>query len=636
MCGFAGVVAFDEKFRVTRESLEAMAGCVSHRGPDGRGFHLGHAAGTWASLSHVRLAILDPDPRSDQPFPLGSKWIVYNGEIYNFRDLRAELARLRPDYPWRTTGDTEVLLLAYDTWGPDCLPKLNGMFAFAVWDESDGSLFLARDRMGQKPLYYATAPNNAAVAFASELTALQNLPWPNRQIDQAALTHYLSWGYIPAPLTIYQGIRKLPHSHALHLLPNRPTTPTRYYDVNAPHTPSTPGQSVGSGSAAPDSSLTRSLLSTAVSRQLISDVPVGCFLSGGIDSSITALCMKRAVPPGQRVMTFSIGFDDKRYDETPFAREVARHLGTEHHEFRVTPNAAADLPKLARVYGEPFGDSSALPTHYLARETRAFVKVALSGDGGDELFGGYQRYRAMAYAERMKWFPGSMLDGAVLEQLPASHPKSVASHIRRFVKSMNLPPAQRYAAYMRLFPQQEIQSLLPASDAPAETWLEREYDRVRPGRDVVEASLAVDRDTYLPEDLFTKVDRASMLHALEVRSPFMDPDVLSLAARLRTSQLLKGGGKRLLREAFAPDLPPDVFTRRKMGFAVPIGDWFRGPLRDMLRGLLLSPDSFSATHLNTPSLTRLIEDHDRRADDHSQRLYALLMLELWWRQSRGV
>jgi asparagine synthase (glutamine-hydrolysing) len=619
MCGFAGVVAFNQQFRVSRETLESMAGCIAHRGPDGHGFHTDeHAA-----LAHVRLAILDPDPRSDQPFHIGAKWIVFNGEIYNFRELRTELDRDHPGHAWRTTGDTEVLLRAYEVWGAACLPKLNGMFAFAVWDESDRSLFLARDRMGQKPLYYAVAPAGGAVAFGSELGALKDLPWADRTIDPASLTHYLSWGYVPAPATIYRGIRKLAHARWAKFTPDGRREEGRYYDVNATHP---------TGGVTEDQ--VRDVVRTAVRRQLVADVPVGCFLSGGIDSSIVASSMKRAVGAGQRVMTFSIGFDDPRYDETAYARDVARHLGTEHHEFRVTADAAADLPKLARVYGEPFADSSALPTHYLSRETRGSVKVALSGDGGDELFGGYERYRAMAYAERLKWVPGAMLGGVVLEQLPASHPKSVASHVRRFVKSLKLPPAERYADYIRLFSKAGAAALLPDMDQEAAEWLEREYQQVRRGRDVVEAALAVDRETYLPEDLLTKVDRASMLHALEVRSPFMDPDVLALAGRLRTDELLKGGGKRMLREAFAAELPPDVFKRRKMGFAVPIGDWFRRSLRGMLRDLVSGPGSFAAGHLNLPAVTQLVDEHERRSEDHSQRLYALLMLELWWRQQR--
>jgi asparagine synthase (glutamine-hydrolysing) len=617
MCGFAGVVAFEDRYRVSREGLESMAGCIAHRGPDGRGVHLDpHAA-----LAHVRLAILDPDPRSDQPFRIGTRWIVFNGEIYNFRELRQRLDREHPGYAWRTTGDTEVLLRAYAVWGADCLSKLNGMFAFAVWDESDRSLFLARDRMGQKPLYYAVAPAGGAVAFGSELGALKDLPWADRSIDPAGLTHYLSWGYIPAPGTIYRGIRKLPHARWARFTADGQAAEGRYYDVNA--TRPTGGATAGQ---------VRDTVREAVRRQLVADVPVGCFLSGGIDSSIVASSMKRAVGAGQRVMTFSIGFDDPRYDETGYAREVARQLGTEHHEFRVTADAADDLPKLARVYGEPFGDSSALPTHYLSRETRGLVKVALSGDGGDELFGGYERYRAMRLAEKLAGAAG-ILKG-VAGAMPGVHPKSLGARAKRFARTLGIDTAQRYASYIRLFQKSEAEALLPHANIPAADWLLQEYERVRPGRDVVEAALAVDRDTYLPEDLLTKVDRASMLHALEVRSPFMDPDVLALAGRLRTDDLLKGGGKRMLREAFAAELPPDVFRRRKMGFAVPVGDWFRGSLRGMLRDLLSGPGSFAAGHLNVPAVTRLVDEHERRTEDHSQRLYALLMLELWWRQER--
>ncbi|HZZ43176.1 MAG TPA: asparagine synthase (glutamine-hydrolyzing) [Tepidisphaeraceae bacterium] len=617
MCGFLGIISSTPRLLPTPSTFAQMTSRISHRGPDGQGTY----TDPHASLSHVRLAILDPDPRSNQPFQIGSHFLLFNGEIYNHPALRQELTQLDPSYSWRTTGDTETLLRAYQLWGESCLPKLNGMFAFAVYDSSNQSFFLARDPAGQKPLYYSLSPDHAAIAFASELSPLHLLPWPTSTLHQPSLTHYLSYGYIPSPLTIYQNIQKLPPAHSLTFHPNTPPAVTRYHDINTPSKPT---------DRDPWASTLRNLLTQSVQRQLISDVPLGCFLSGGIDSSILASCMTRLATNPQHVHTFSISFDDPRYDETPYARAVAAHLKTTHHEFRVTPDAAADLPALARVYGEPFADSSALPTHYLSRTTRQHVKVALSGDGGDELFAGYDRYRAMHLSSRLR--PLSPL----LNLLPSlsTHPKSLSSRLKRFTRSLSLPPADRYASYMRLFsPHDLTQLLLTPPDPAALNWLPSQYTHFHStGRDLVESALATDRATYLPEDLFTKVDRASMLCALEVRSPFMDPDLLSFAAGLHTPNLLPQ--KHLLHQAFANDLPSQIFTRKKMGFALPIGQWFRTTLRPLLQDTLLSSASFASQHFHLPTLQNLLHRHQSQQQDHSQRLYALLMLELWWQSNK--
>ena len=358
------------------------------------------------------------------------------------------------------------------------------------------------------------------------------------------------------------------------------------------------------------------------------------FLSGGVDSSVIALCARRHGP----VKTFSIGFDDPRYDETKYAAEVAKYLGTEHHAFRVTPNVIEDLPKLARVFGEPFADSSALPTHYLSRETRKHVTVALSGDGGDELFGGYDRYVAMQKATSVPRFIGAMI-APLARPFARGHPKAKLTRVARFASTLALSPADRYDRLMRVFDDETIDALLGATDQrpvrQAQGMLrrsvaqvfEREHARTK---NVVRAALATDRVTYLPDDLLTKTDRCSMLHALEVRSPFMDHELVGLAAQLTEEQLLKGGKKRMLREAFASELPASVFNRPKMGFAVPIGEWFRGPLRSFLRDHLFASDSFARAHFAMPVVERLVADHEAQRRDHSQRLYALLMLELWW------
>ena len=632
MCGFAGVIVWDERYRVSPETLRRMSAAVAHRGPDGEGFRLSreHEPITpdtpQVALAFRRLAILDPDPRSMQPFTDGRRWLVFNGEIYNFRELRAELTTLRPEYQWRTSGDTEVLLAAYAAWGEKCVERLNGMFAFAVWDEHERTLFLARDRMGQKPLYYTLGRDR--IAFASEIQALRPAPgWAEvSEPSNEAVFDYLNLGYSAGDRTIHSGVRSLPPS--TYAVGGRTRVQTQYFERFGARSASDPARAAG-------------VIRSAVERQLVSDVPLGVFLSGGVDSGVIAACA-RAVGP---VQTFSLGFDDPRYDETPYAERLSAHLGTRHHTFRVTPSIAAELPALAAVFGEPFADSSALPTHNLARQTRGCVKVVLSGDGGDELFGGYDRYRAMAITERLSRLPGWAKAGIsrAAAALPGTHPKSLASRARRLTSSLSATAADRYQSYVQLFDFRLIDQLRGKRWSD-ELWA-ADYESLADefnaylghyGFDVVRAACATDISGYLPGDVLTKVDRCSMLHGLEVRSPFMDPDVVTFAAGLTTDQLLKGGPKRMLREAFADDLPPWVFKRKKMGFAVPVGDWFRGPLRPMLRDTLFSAHAFGRSHFDMAVVQRLVDEHESRRVDHGQRLYALLMLELWWDTVRTV
>jgi asparagine synthase (glutamine-hydrolysing) len=660
MCGFAGVVTWSDRFRVTRELIAGMSARIAHRGPDGEGILLNHESEVsrgrpQVGLAHRRLAILDLDPRANQPFGDGQgRCVVFNGEIYNFRALRAELSSLRPEYAWRTTGDTEVLLVAYLQWGGECVRHFEGMFAFALWDEPQKSLLLARDRMGQKPLYVATVRDPSsdvlgAIAFGSEVGALFALPWVDRSIDDAGLIEYLSWGHTSFAQSIYRGIDQVAPGAIRVAVDGKISADLPYWseregerpgrEGEAPAEPSFPGEPrLGRSLALPGGavSTTRELVTRAVRDQLVSDVPVGCFLSGGMDSSVVAAAMKAAMPAGQRPLTFSIGFDDPRYDEREYAAQVADHLGTEHRSFVVRPDAAADLPKIAEAFGEPFGDSSALPTYYLSRETRRHVKVALSGDGGDELFGGYDRYRAMLLGRRLRTaltpLPWAAL-APVLRQLPGGHPKSRWDRARRFATSLGLPAAQRYSSYRRLFDAPLLRRLLRPEVSPALLNFDRVVASFGPG-DPLSAAMASDRLLYLPDDLLTKVDRTSMQFALEVRSPFMDHRLVAFAARLSREQLIGGGPKRMLREAFAADLPGWVFRRRKMGFAVPIGQWFRGELRQMLHDHLFAADSFASSHFTPWVLERMISEHQRQRIDHSQRLYALLMLELWLRRAR--
>jgi len=471
-------------------------------------------------------------------------------------------------------------------------------------------LFLARDRMGQKPLY--VAEKKGAFAFASEVAALRSLEWIDWRIWPDGLGHYLRYGYTDR---FFEGCYQQSPSFTQTQPVGSMGHQRCYFDPSGQHgQPQLPNQDA------------RSLVTNAVVRQLVSDVPLGLFLSGGIDSAVIAAAARQHGPTS----TFTIGFNDPRYDESQYATAIAQHLKTDHHVFQITPSVADDLPKLAAVFGEPFADSSSLAVHYLARETRKHVKVALSGDGGDELFGGYDRYRAMRLGALLK--PLSIL-APVARAGGGGHPKAIVTRASRFVSSLSLGPAERYDSYVRLFDESTLKLLVLPDQFKDELGgpvIEDVYRVMRRSLDTVRAAMATDRMNYLPDDLLTKVDRCSMIHGLEVRSPFMDHELVQFAAGLTTDQLLKGGPKRMLREAFAADLPAWVFKRKKMGFAVPIGKWFRGELRPMLRDSLFAADSFASGNFNRTVIQRLVDEHEQQRVDHSQRLYALLMLELWW------
>ena len=629
MCGLGGIVWFAREHAAGAGVVEEISRRVAHRGPDADGLSQFEINGPYmgAALAHRRLAIIDLDPRANQPMQdnSGDLHLVFNGEIYNFRELRKEL---QEEYQFHTNSDSEVILAAYRKWGQDCVDYFNGMFAIVIIDLPRRRVFMARDRMGQKPLYVSiytpgkdyllqegdNIQSYAAVAFASELHALQAVPWVSKKINPDSLVEYLAWGYVPAPATLFRNTYCLQPSTGL-IVESERTFYWRYFDANEPRTTLGNVQAVRS---------TAQLIHKAVQRQMVADVPIGCFLSGGIDSSIMALVMKHVLGKQQQVHTFTIGFADPRYDETEYARKVATHLGTVHKEFTVKPDIAADLPRIARAFGQPFAESSALPTHYLAKVTRDHVKVAISGDGGDELFGGYDRYRAMHLIAQMSQPMRSLLGLGLWQRLPGTHPKSALARFKRLARSAAMPATHRYTQYIQLFEPALLLELVgrKAVDDPR-------FNRFLHGRDQVQSALALDRVSYLPDDLLTKVDRCSMLHALEVRSPFMDHDVVRFAAGVTTEQLLSQGNKTLLRQAFGPSLPPGHFQRPKMGFAVPIGQWLRQELRPMLHDLVHAENSLCREYLQMHIVDQLIEEHQQEIKDHSQRLYALLMLELW-------
>ena len=632
MCGIVGAVWNDGGPPLDEAALLAMADRIAHRGPDDSGtYRDGHAA-----LGFRRLSIVDlaggHQPLANED---GSIWTVFNGEIYNFPALRRRLEAR--GHTLKTQGDTEVIVHLYEDEGPGFVALLRGMFALAVWDAPRRTLVLARDRMGQKPLIYRYDHDGNRLLFASELKALLALPadaFP-RQVDRAAVDQYLTYGYVPQPATILEGVNKLPPAHYAVWRDGRLSL-TRYWspDWNAEQD-SPPGEDV---------ERLRALLAEAVAEQMIADVPLGAFLSGGVDSTIIVGLMQQA--SSRPVKTFAIGFDDPAFDETRYAEAAARYLGTEHHTFRIEPRAWETIAALADQFDEPFADSSALPTWFVARETRREVTVALTGDAGDELFAGYDRYRAVALAARLDRLPEGVraaLGGPLARAIPASATaKTPLRKVRRWLEAVAEKPVGRYLRWICLFDEPARAALyadgwlaaLASADAPdPASILNRAFDAASKRDPVTQATIA-DLLTYLPGDLLVKVDLASMAHGLECRSPFLDHRVVEMAAALpiRRKLRLRGGrSKVVLKQAFADLLPPAIRNRPKMGFGVPIDRWFRGPLRDELRSILLDPVALGRGLFRPESVARLIDEHITSRRDHAYKLWGLLMLELWFR-----
>jgi len=635
MCGIAGAIWTDARVALTRPTLDRMTDALRHRGPDEGGTYFNRAAGAPANrafpavaLGHRRLSIIDI-ANSHQPLANEDEtvWLVFNGEIYNYVALRRRLEGA--GHRFQTAGDTETIVHLYEQEGLDFLQHLVGMFALALWDARRRRLILARDRLGQKPLVYRQEADR--LLFASELKGLMAVPDVPREIDPGAVDRYLTYQYVPHPETIFRGIRKLPPAHygvyqEGRLSIRRYWSPDMNREVRRPFSESV--QRV------------RRLCRDAVAMRMRSDVPLGAFLSGGVDSSIVVALMQQvATAP---VQTFSIGFTENEYDESGWARRVATHLGTDHHPFQVTPDSLEILPQLVRYFDEPFADSSAIPTFYVARWARERVTVALTGDGGDELFCGYPRYRAIQLASRLDRLPRavrSML--AASERLPwphASRQKSLTRRWRRFVSALALPPAARYAEWIAIFSESRRAALytdamldaLPNSD-PIE-WLGDAFQDARARDPLTQASLA-DLVTYLPCDLMTKVDTASMANSLECRQPLLDHRLVELAIETPIDHKFHGSrGKRVFKEAFGHLLPAGVLQRRKMGFGVPLDHWFRHELSDFAQQVLLDPSTHRRGYFRPDAVARLLDEHRAGVFQHGYRLWALLVFELWQRE----
>ncbi len=624
MCGISGKLYFDRSRIVDPVLLHRMNQVLAHRGPDDAGvFHDG-AIG----LAHRRLSIIDLSPAGHQPMAnaAGTLWITYNGEIYNFQELRSELERNGVVFCSRT--DTEVILALYERDGVDCLQRLRGMFAFAIWDGRDRSLFIARDRLGKKPLHYYC--DSEKFLFASEPKAILQDGEVPAEADLLSIHHYLTFGYVPSPQSAFKGFQKLPPAHYLLVRSGRVQV-ERYWRLR--YVPKL---------HASERDLCEELLERlreAVRIRMISDVPIGAFLSGGIDSSTVVALMSEV--SHRPVKTFSIGFEEQAYNELPFARMVAERYGTDHHEFIVKPDALAILPELVWHHNEPYADSSAIPTYYLAKMTREHVAVALNGDAGDENFAGYDRYLAARLAARYDRLPRVLWKSLerIVGALPeAGSVRGLYRRGKRFLAAASKPPRQRYAQWICAFPAAWKDLLytptfreMTASSGSDALILAAYESSGAP--DFVDATLSVDATLYLPDDLLVKVDIASMAHSLEARSPMVDHPFMEFSASIPSDLKLRGRVKKyIFKQAVKALLPAAVLDRPKMGFSVPLDRWFREDLRDMAYDVLLSRRSRERGLFREDVVRSLLDDHVSGRASSSFQIWTLLFLELWFQR----
>lgn len=627
MCGISGKLYFDRDRAVEPEAIRRMNAALTHRGPDGEDIYVKGPVG----LGHRRLAIIDLSEDARQPMANedGSVMITFNGEIYNFIELRKELEG--KGHLFRCRSDTEVIVHLYEEMGPECVTRLRGMFAFAIWDEKSQRLVLARDRAGEKPLYYYL--DSDQLIFGSEIVALlQDRSIPVRP-DPKAVWQYLHLRFIPSPLSGFQGIHKLPAAHYL-VVANGKAHIERYWalDYSAKVDPATSEEEMAAMLVAE--------LREAVRMRLISDVPLGAFLSGGIDSSVVVALMAQCVDTP--IKTFSISFEDNTYNEAPFARLVAERLGTDHHEYKVTPNAVDILPKLIEHYGEPFADAAAIPTYYLSKLAREHVTVALSGDGGDENFAGYHHHHALQRADLPNLLPSTA--GRFMKQtalrLRRNPPWSFSARAGRKLSILVEERANRYVTSMNgigdwiawLCTAEYLERV-----GPDPALLGMAMNRADGLRDPLDEMLRIDTEFVLPDNMLIKVDIASMANSLEVRAPMVDHHVMQFSAALPTQLKMKGGvGKYILRKAVRGLIPDDVIGRRKHGFDVPKGDWMRGDLKELMYDLLLGRRLRDRGQFNASRVQYLLNEHLNKRVDLEGLLWRLLILELWYQWVDGV
>jgi len=620
MCGIAGFADRQHPSGSRKETdfalVHAMCEVIRYRGPDDEGIHVEGGVG----LGMRRLSIIDlstghqPMHNEDE-----SVWIVFNGEIYNYRELRAQLEAA--GHRFYTSSDTETIVHAYEQWGEECFARLRGMFGLALWDRRARTLLLARDRAGIKPLHYAE--HGGRLYFGSELKSLLAAGAVDGAIDLESLDHYLSFLYTPRDRSIFNGVSKLPPGHALRWRHGHAEV-RPFWQISADQT--------FRGTAEDAAEELRRVLADAVRSHMVSDVPLGAFLSGGVDSSAVVGLMAEA--SDRPVKTFSIGFDEPEYDELEHARTVAAHFSTDHHEFVVRPDALGILDRLIEHFDEPFADSSAIPTWYVSEIARQHVTVVLSGDGGDELFGGYDRYLPHPRVERF-------------DRLPIPGRRKVAAMVwpllphgaqgKNFLRHVSLGTDARFIDSVALFRDDEKAALyspeLRASlrGASAKKTLARHFDRFA-ALAPHDRMMRFDFETYLPEDVLTKVDRMSMAHSIESRVPLLDNRVIDFAAALPAHlKIRQGRRKHVLKEAVKGLLPPGILDRKKQGFGVPLDVWFRGRLRDVFADVLGSARTRQRGYFQPAFIERIVQEHVSGRRDHTLRLWQLLVFELWQR-----
>lgn len=624
MCGITGKLNFKADEPVSKTLIGQMNNLLTHRGPDDEGLWVRGQIG----LGQRRLSIIDLSPTGHQPMTNEDStiWITYNGEIYNHAELREKLEK--KGHRYRGNSDTETILHLYEEYGRECVKHLRGMFAFALWDQPNRRLLLARDRFGQKPLLYAHTADG--LVFASEIKAVLQDPSVSTDLNELAIHHYFTYGYIPNPLTAFQSICKLPPATTL-LWQNGSISIEKYWTLSY-----TPKLNLSEAEA---SEQLLELLRESTRLRLMSDVSLGAFLSGGVDSSAIVALMAETMD--EPVKTFSIGFDDSSFNELHYARQVAQRYGTDHHEYVVTPDTLAVLPELVWAYGEPYADSSALPTYYVSKEARQFVTVALNGDGGDEAFTGYERYLAVRLAAKYEKIPRFLRQNIInklAQYLPEStHRKDPLRRFKRFVLAMDNSPEQRYARWVILADNEtkarlytpEFQARMATVDSL--DLLEDAY-KLADSDDFVERTQFVDNSLYLPDDLLVKVDIATMIHSLEGRSPFLDHKLAEFAAQLPIHYKLKGRqSKYLLKKTLQNHLPSSILYRDKQGFGVPVGRWFRGELRQVAYDVLLDSRTVNRNICNPNTVKILLDQHVSGQVNNWSKIWQLLVLELWFR-----
>ncbi len=622
MCGIAGAVS--PKSPPDLEVLTRMATAITHRGPDDSGIFTDGPAG----LAFRRLSIIDLSG-GHQPMTIGPATVVFNGEIYNFRDLRHEL-QARGDV-FGTKSDTEVLLRAYLAFGDQFLSRIDGMFALAIWDTRTRTLLLARDRFGKKPLYWWQGQSGELV-FGSEVKAVLQHPAVPRELSPQALRRYLAFEYVPTPDCIFKGVRKLPEGHALTLRDGR-VTEWPYYVLPAGQ--GEIGVETLAGLGVHDAAQTlRTELERAVERRLVSDVPLGIFLSGGIDSTaVTALAARAA----GKVKTFSIAFSEGSFDESSFARLAAERLGTEHHEERLSPKAALDLvPHLADQLDEPFADPSYVPTYLLSKFTRQHVTVALGGDGADELFAGYDTFVAHVpgvLASRLPALAVGAFQRAAGMLPTGSGYMSLDFKVRTFLQGAHWAPEYRHQAWIGAMTPERVNALLVPGLRADDVYAPLDRFRVARGERGLDFVQRFYLSFYLRDDILVKVDRASMAASLEVRAPFLDTRVVELALGLPWLLKLRGSSRKwLLKKALRGLVPDEILDRKKHGFAIPVTEWLKGPLKPLVEDLLSERSVRDAGLFEASEVRRLIDEHQRGVRDHRKPLWTLMQLELWRRR----